>query len=172
MGYRAIAAAAAAVCAGVFGFLVWRMMFPVPSVPVLDTWRSGSVEGGGTFRYPPETNGAYVSMQDWPPAVGAQVGVFSCNEEHPSSPGAQTSQLTIESDLYCVTVLREGAAGSTYATYTYATTRGERIVTVSFTVRMPQCVNYDDPARGDCIAAQAAFDADALVVEIVRTIAW
>lgn len=163
---------AAVVCTGVLGFLVWRMMFAMPSASILDTWRAGSVEGGGVFRYPPRADGAYVSFVEWPPAVSARVGAFSCGEEHSSPSGAQTSERAIEGDLYCVRILREGAAGSTYATYSYATVLNERVVTVAFTVRLPQCMNYDNPLQSECHAVQAAFDPDALAAGIVRTVTW
>jgi|GEM_PF-2146146 hypothetical protein len=139
------------------------------SIP--NDWRSGTVEGGGTFRYTPEAGGAYVSMQDWPPTVSARVGTIAC-ERSDMHPFTETYTFSVDGNDGCMSITREGAAGSTYASYVYATQRDTRVVTIAFTVRMPQCMHYDEPARGDCTAAQAAFDADSLVVDIVRTIAW
>lgn len=135
-------------------------------------WIAATAEDGTHFSYPPEAGGTYVSMQEWPPVVSARIGAFSCNEKRPSSPGAQTSERTIAGDAYCITVSREGAAGSTYATYSYATLREGHTVDIAFTVRLPQCMNYDEPARGDCTAAQAAFEPDALAARVARTVAW
>lgn len=149
------------------------MSRPAPKALVADdSWRSAAAEGGGSFRYPPSLGLAYVTPQEWPPKVAVTSGLFSCSPTMAEeSPMAETQWRTIGTDTYCVTVIRGAAAGSVYASYIYATTRDDGVITLAFTVQLPQCVNYDEPNRAACVAEQEQFDPDALVASIVRTFA-
>jgi hypothetical protein len=68
---------------------------------------------------------------------------------------------------YCVTKQSEGAAGSVYTTYQYETALGDSIATVLFTLRTPQCLNYDNPQQSACISEQTGFDVDVLADRIL-----
>ena len=71
---------------------------------------------------------------------------------------------------HCIVKTSEGAAGSTYMTYEYITGQGDFLAHVKFTLRFPQCMNYDEPQQGACKAEQATFDIDGLVDRIASSI--
>lgn len=145
---------------------------PAPP-PVLDErWNEGvGVTTDTTFRYPRDLALTYVTAAQWPPVVEVKKGLFTCNPtSDEESYQSHTTWRTIGRQTYCVSVAREGAAGSEYDTYGYTTSRGETVITVSFTVQRPQCVNYDEPAQSACKREQEAFDPDALAASIVNTL--
>lgn len=152
-------------------YLVMRAATPKPA-PVDEGWLQASVEGGGSFRYPPSLGLAYVTPQEWPPKATVTSGLFSCSPTTAEeSPMAETQWRTIGRETYCVTVETGAAAGSVYKEYSFATTLGDDVITLVFTVQLPQCMNYDEPNRAACFAEQEQFDPDALVASIVRTFA-
>ena len=65
--------------------------------------------------------------------------------------------------MYCVESLSEGAAGSTYTSYTYTTLKKGNLVKVNFTLRFPQCDNYDDPQKSECKQERTIFNPDSIV---------
>jgi hypothetical protein len=98
---------------------------------------------------------------------------FSCKEGSAlNSDGkqAQFARKTIGGSLYCVATSAEGAAGSTYTSYEYATTQGDFLTKVSFTLRTPQCMNYDEPEQSACKTDQANFNVDALADRIASSL--
>ena len=108
--------------------------------------------------------GTYVTAQDWPPHIQKTNDAFSCTVAGAESERAgQTALRAIGNRLYCVTVVSEGAAGSTYRQYAYATAVGQGTQIAMFTFRFPQCMNYDEPKRSACQSEQAAFSADSLI---------
>ncbi len=64
----------------------------------------------------------------------------------------------------------EGAAGSTYTTYSYRFVKGDDLETLSFTLRTVQCLNYDEPKQSACQREQASFDPNALADQIAQTV--
>src|SRR3989344_3880885 len=93
----------------------------------------------------------YIKAQEWPPTTTVTDG---------SLVGADKKIIT--GTPYCVTATSEGAAGSTYTTYSYATEKNGKIITLSFVLRAVQCMNYDDQEQTECLKERAAFDVDAL----------
>ena len=61
----------------------------------------------------------------WPPKVTTTNKAFSCTD----------TQKDIQGNMYCIKKDAEGAAGSTYTTYTYKTKVGEQLATTTFTLR-------------------------------------
>jgi hypothetical protein len=62
---------------------------------------------------------------------------------------------------YCVTKVSDGAAGSTYTQYAYATAEGnDKTKIFTFTLRFVQCMNYDDPEQAECLSERDTFYPD------------
>jgi hypothetical protein len=128
---------------------------------------------GAQFSYPKPVPTTYVTTQYWPPVVTMTSEDFSCKEGSAlNSDGkqAQFARKTIGGSLYCVATSAEGAAGSTYTSYEYATTQGDFLTKVSFTLRTPQCMNYDEPEQSACKTDQASFNVDALADRIASSL--
>ncbi len=150
----------------------------VPTAPRNDmeswNWVLSPVSPQGTqFKYPEPLPTKYVVAQDWPPKVTMVAEEFAC--EPGSAVGADGEMKrfalrTLDGSDYCVGFSAEGAAGSTYTSYEYSTDQGDFVTRVSFTLRTPQCMNYDDPERGICKTEQALFTTDALAVDILSSL--
>lgn len=125
-----------------------------------------------TFQYPEELSAQYVSFVDWPPIIKTEAGTYSCKTtpQEVSSMSDITSQRIVDNRTYCVNVKHEGAAGSVYSSYTYTTFKNGKLVNVSFTLRYPNCNNYDEEQSKTCTSEREAFDIDATVDRIVQTI--
>jgi hypothetical protein len=119
---------------------------------------------GVMFSYP-ELTTTYVSAAEWPPKV-EQLDDFSCAPTD-NGPTGKVEKRTINGKVYCVTIESEGAAGSTYVTYGYTTDRGDAVLRATFTLRFPQCLNYDDPNQTSCKNEQASFNVDTLAAGIL-----
>jgi hypothetical protein len=125
---------------------------------------------GVTFQYPALTT-AYISGQTWPPTVQVKSGPFSCATGGSEiAQGGVTASKTIDGKTYCVTTSSEGAAGSVYTTYDYASEVGGKVVTLSFVLQFVQCANYDEPKKTACEAERLSFSPDGLIAEIAPTI--
>lgn len=83
---------------------------------------------------------------------------------------ASSGSRLIKGRQYCVTSTGEGAAGSTFTSYGYSTLIGDSMIRLSFTLRTPQCLNYDDPEQSACQDEQISFDVDALADRIATSI--
>lgn len=116
---------------------------------------------GTAFEYPSPFPATYLSPQEWPPVVTLEGGEYSCAEEQ---------QRMIEDREYCVVETSEGAAGSVYHSYEYIVSQGDFVARVRFTLRVPQCMNYDEPEQSACKAEQASFDIDGLADRIAQSI--
>lgn len=86
----------------------------------------------------------YIHPIKWPPVVKIIDSKFVC-----------TTSLV---NGYCTTKSAEGAAGSTYTTYTYVKPYGNKTAKIEFTIQSVQCMNYDEPQRGECTQKQAGYD--------------
>ncbi len=155
-----------------------------------DAWRItaltlGSYPGDGEWMYSePDSHGiqflylktlptAFISAQDWPPKVTLVSETFSCTDgERKNTDGllAKYEQHTVGDRVYCVTKETKGAARSTYITYEYTTTQGDFVAHVVFTLRFPQCMNYNEPRQSACKTEQASYDIDGLVDRIASSI--
>lgn len=125
------------------------------------------------FLYPNPLPTRYVSVQEWPPVVEMTTKILSCAEgdivTEDGSPKHNERRM-IQGQMYCVSSASEGAAGSTYTNYTYSVQQGDFVTSITFILRTPQCLNYDDPERTACQTEQKNFNTDALAHRIVSSI--
>lgn len=137
-------------------------------------WVYSEMSAQGTqFMYPDPLPTSYVTPVEWPPTVVVTGGTLECTPGMvPDASGELKlfAQRTIGGQDYCVGFGAQGAAGSTYTAYEYAAQQGDFIVRMSFTLRTPQCLNYDDPERSVCRGEQARFSTDALVVKMISSL--
>lgn len=103
----------------------------------------------------------YVHPVEWPPKVDVKTAKLVC-------PKPDTKN--INGSTYCKTVESEGAAGSTYTTYTYEKQFDKKIVSVSFITRTPQCMNFDGLKQSDCKNEVANLSIDNMVDKIFSTV--
>jgi putative hemolysin len=127
-----------------------------------------------TFQYPKELPAKYISKTEWPPVIRIETGTYSCQTTPPeiSSLSEIISQRLVDDRTYCVNIKNEGAAGSVYSSYVYTTVKNGQLVNVSFTLRYPDCNNYDEEQNKACVSEREVFDIDATVDRIVQTIKW
>lgn len=134
---------------------------------------SSPVARGLQFMYPQELPTRHISAQEWPPLVELVANPYAC-EEGPITAAdgpLKTAQKRMVGDReYCVISSAEGAAGSTYRQFDYMTAQGDFVARVVFTLRYPQCMNYDEPERSVCASEQSSFDIDGVVDRITSSI--
>lgn len=125
-----------------------------------------------TFKYPADLGTKYIQTVDWPPILNVENKAYSCNEGGDSKvlPAGMTREQTIDSHSYCVTIEEEGAAGSVYTNYAYAFPYQNQTIIMTFTMRRPQCMNYDDPKQSECLKEEQDFNISPIVDTIVQTI--
>lgn len=138
-------------------------------------WKSVTDENGDvSFKYPDPLPTKYTSLltdEEFHPRIALSTEEFAC-EESTSQTGSITVAKTLNEKSYCVKTEREGAAGSTYATYTYTTTRPDQknnLIALEFSLRQPNCGNYDDPQKTACEKELVDFKVDDLAVQILGT---
>ena len=158
--------------------LVTEPVVEVPTAPRNDieswNWVLSPVSPQGTqFKYPEPLPTKYVTAVEWPPTVSMVAGKLVCEQGSAIGSDGETKRFalrTLDGSDYCVGFSAEGAAGSTYTSYEYSTAQGDYVARVSFTLRTPQCMNYDDPERTVCKTEQALFATDALAVDILSSL--
>jgi len=125
-----------------------------------------------SFKYPESLGTNYVNTVDWPPVINAEDQAYSCTEGGTSANAraGQTSKEIINGKEYCVTRESEGAAGSVYTNYAYAFANGDQTLIATFSLRAPQCMNYDDPKQTECLNEEASFNISPTVDAIAKTI--
>lgn len=115
----------------------------------------------------PSLNLTYVTTVDWPPVARLDASAYSCTEAGtPTDRTGETRKVTLDGKEWCRTVVTEGAAGSVFHQYAYTTAEQNQTLAVTFSVRMPQCANYDEPQQTACETEQEAFDPDSVVREL------
>jgi hypothetical protein len=123
-----------------------------------------------SFRYPADSGSDYVEYTDWPAEIRLTEEAYTCTEAGAETDRAgRTEAVTIGGEEFCRTVITEGAAGSTFRQYAYAFAHAEGTAILTFSVRMPQCENYDGSERTACTGQQEEFDADTLVGQMMDT---
>ena len=124
-----------------------------PQADLYEGWSEATTNGVG-FRFPEVLPTMYVCAAEWPPVL-ERTDAYSCTAE----------ERVISGTTYCVQETGEGAAGSTFITYVYekAGVRG------TFTLRFPQCLNYDQPQQGTCQLEQQSLDVDTLADRILSS---
>lgn len=122
-----------------------------------------------SFQYPESLGTDFIGAQQWPPTLTVATSTLSCVITRSGSP-IQRTQKTIGNRTYCITLEIGAAAGTVYTRYIYATGRGANVVSLDFTLRFPQCMNYDGDAREKCLAERNSFDIDAIADRILQTV--
>lgn len=146
------------------------------SETTMETWNwvyaTTSVRGI-QYMYPNPMPTTYVSPVDWPPQVIVSTGTVSCNEGDMASHSGEittSKQRVISKQIYCVSEAKQGAAGTVYTQYQYATQQGDFVASVSFTLKTSQCMNYDVPTQHECLLEQSEFSVDVLAQRILESI--
>jgi hypothetical protein len=164
----------AAVVVGVIAFVLAR----APKVPVVQNpapithegWETKS-ENGLSLMYPSDLGTKYITPTDWPPVLNISDQAFSCTEAGSETERAGETKLeTINGNVYCVTRVTEGAAGSSYTQYAYARAFGYQTEILTFSLRFVQCGNYDESNKIECEAEREAFNITPTINEIFRTL--
>lgn len=124
-----------------------------------------------SFQYPKDFGTEYIRALDWPPMVSLQFTDFECVEAGEETERAgRTVKKMIYDRIYCVTSIEEGAAGSIYTQYAYATEIGEKVIILTFSTAQPQCGNFEEEEKNKCEVEQNDFDIDNLIGTIVSTL--
>jgi hypothetical protein len=116
-----------------------------------------------SFQYADFPQKQYMGVMEWPPKVTITT---------PSSCGASSTQKIIGDKTFCVSEISEGAAGTIYTTYHYRVVLNNKLVTFEFTLRLPQCYNYDNPKQTECFNEEKSFDVDSLMIPIATTLTF
>ncbi|MDD2354053.1 MAG: hypothetical protein PHX76_01575, partial [Patescibacteria group bacterium] len=61
-------------------------------------------------------------------------------------------------------------AGSVYTEYSFYTLFSGDLIVIKFTAQYPQCYNYDDPEKTDCLAERESFSPQDIADEILATL--
>ena len=120
---------------------------------------------GLSFQYPPQLSTTYIHTTEWPPKIQIKNQIanksFSCKPEE---------NKIINKTTYCVSTQAEGAAGSAYTKYIYSVAKSDNVVTLTFTLRSAQCLNYDEPKKSACINERNTFSVDDLAEQILSSV--
>lgn len=139
-------------------------MVTLGAYPAGAQWQYSTPDAQGTqFMYPISLGTKYISTstEGWPPQVSLVGGDYSC---------AAADEHVIGDRHLCARRTSEGAAGSTYTTVTYSSAQGDFVASTTFTLRFPQCMNFDEPQQSGCKAEQASYDVDGLADRILSSI--
>ncbi len=144
-----------------------------PTKPIdTSSWKTSTdSKNKVSFKYPADLGTKYISIVDWPPKIQIQNEVFLCNEAgQETSVAGQTTDQKINGTEYCITKESEGAAGSMYTNYAYATEINNKEFFFTFSLRFVQCANYDEPQQSACETERAAFNIDQTIDQIVKSV--
>lgn len=125
-----------------------------------------------TFFYPKDFGTKYIHTVDWPPKVSKINDPYVCEEGGDEiSGGGETTEISVGGNTYCRTVSSEGAAGSVYTNYSYLSRLdSENTVRMDFSIKLVQCLNYDEPEKSECLAERDSFDIDKIVDQILVSV--
>jgi hypothetical protein len=138
------------------------------TAPITDpNWQTYS-DRSISFRYPAELPTTYIHPAEWPPTAGSNLWNLDCVVG--TADGGMTRQGVVNGHTFCVTVQSDGAAGSIYNGYDYGFQEGSNVIAVSFTLRMVQCGNYDEPEKTACEQERDSFNVDDLADRIAQTV--
>ncbi len=145
---------------------------PCPSFIKPATWRDlTDAQQKIVFSYPIDLGQKYISPEEWPPKLSVSQADFVCQATaETSSQASRVSERQINGQTYCISAESEGAAGTTYTSYIYTTQRAGRLISLAFTLRYPQCLNYDNPEQTACIDERQNFDIDGLLDQMMSSV--
>lgn len=124
------------------------------------------------FQYPANLTAKYIHTVSWPPIITVKAGQqLDCQETSAASSLPQrVKRRQVDNRVYCVSASSEGAAGSVYTEYSYTTAWNGKIAKLSFTLRYPQCYNYDEPKQTECKNERESFDLDSVIDRIFTSL--
>jgi len=124
-----------------------------------------------SFSYPKSFTTNYMSVVAWPPKVTVSDKAYNCPvTDATSSLPNRISERRVDDRTYCVTAISEGAAGSVFTEYTYSASRDGKLINIGFTLRYPQCYNYDEPEKSACEGERETFDLDSVIDKIAQSV--
>lgn len=136
----------------------------------LETWLY-SKEGHYIFKYPASLETHFINTVNWPPSLSVESKSFSCNVGGEAIKAEGLTKLEKVGDTdFCITSLEQGAAGSIYTDYIYSFKKENQVFSFSFTLREPQCMNYDNPDQTNCINEENTFNLNSLILKISQTV--
>jgi hypothetical protein len=150
----------------------WRIVeVALGAYPGDGTWISSEpTDQHLIYLYPEALPTSFITASAWPPVLEHVGSAYSCTESAATASAATTEKRMVGDREYCVTLSSEGVAGSTFRAYEYRFIVGDEAYRVAFTLRYPQCVNYDEPQRGACTSEQENFSVDGIVDRIGQSI--
>jgi len=175
------------------GALVYQNFFPAePEAPVveqpeaLSDWKTyRNEEYGFEFRYPEQLDAEYVYIHSstWPPEISVSPTdpSFVCEKipglkpksDYTEQPYIEWKEVVVNNTTFCVALGGGAAAGTTYTNYRYVANKNSKQVIVEFTLKYPNCGNFDGPleAKGkECSAERLKFDPNLLAHQILSTL--
>jgi len=113
----------------------------------------------------------FYSDVNFPTRFGVADGQVQCKEitEDNELP-IKILERKIDNRKYCITVTSEGASGSVYKSYAYATVKSYNLVIVNLTARFSACGNFNEPKRSQCKRERKELDLDSVVDRVVQSI--
>lgn len=131
-----------------------------------------SAVADGEFPTPTPFTGKFTRQLSDRNDVIVSTGAFTCViGGDPTSPHGATTQKTINKTPYCINTSVEGAAGTTFSTYTYTTALGsDRLISLKFVIAASNCGNYDKPEMLECAREQKLLNPDVLAKDMLRTL--
>jgi len=150
----------------------------VPEIPTTTenptasyTTTASDEKSGIEFTYPTEFDYQYVSKSEWPPRFISSYAPIDCEleEQTKAMSGLEDETRIINGTTYCIWTGNEGAAGSTYTNYQVSFEKDSQYVTMSFTLRYPQCGNYPENEMGACQTEQKKFPLNNLIDKIAQS---
>lgn len=136
------------------------------------SWESSNDTARGiSFKYPKNFGTTYVEPEDWPPQVAVIDGPLKCTEAGVETERAgKTVKRVVNGHTYCITTITEGAAGSLYKQYSYATEKNGQVAIFVFSTRQPQCANYSEPKKAECTTELSTWSPDSMIDAMFSTL--
>ncbi len=138
----------------------------------VETEWTATGSNGYSFKYPENLGTKYINTVDWPPVLNIQKTTFNCIESGNSENdrAGKTIKENINGKEFCITRESEGAAGSVYTSYAYAFAYENNTMIATFSLRAPQCMNYDNPQQTECINEENSFNISSVIFRVLATI--
>ena len=109
---------------------------------------------------------SYITPQrQWPPAVETSNETYLCIASQTEM--GSISEKIISGKKYCLDVISEGAAGSSYGTYVIKTIGINGMTSTDFTLGYVNCQNYDEPEKTECSNSRNSFNIDELISSVL-----
>ncbi len=117
----------------------------------------------------PDWGTNYMSLSDWRLEAIDSLAPLDCQvSDQSSSQNERAALREINGTEYCIKAISEGAAGSVYTAYTYTASARQKMISLSFVARYPNCSNYDEPRRSACDNERKSFSLDQAVDQEIR----